>query len=201
MIPDLHIHEALEGLRALLKDLSNVTALFDKNVKSWFSLQKKLRKKREIQKLATVLNRMTRVNYNQHNIPRAMRHLADNIERHFENPSHAGQFDMLGAEAELVHTMEGVMENVIELREYLEANQSELLERQPAIYDRIMDALYARQEFYEKSSLGYGPGDPIQLTKNDVKSLRELADEYQNLIDKMRQYRGLVATFLKKMDT
>ena len=148
MLPDLNLHEALEAVRSLIKDLTNIIGLFDKNVQAWFRVTRRISQKREIQKLSNIFGYMNRLNYEQRRLPVTLRRYADVIENGLSNPKNG--MDLAYQEGHLQGVIGHILDGAMQLREYLEHNQSSLLERKPEIYDRVIEALFAREEFYHK---------------------------------------------------
>lgn len=197
MLPDLNLSEAIEGVRSLLKDLTNVLGLFDKNVQAWFRVTKRINHRREVQKLGNILHLMTRLNYEQRTIPGTLRAYAGMLDKQLAGNDRRG---LKYEEARIQGAISTILEGILQLREFLQENQSSLLERNPKIFDTIIEALDAREEFFEKFYSSFSPDDPSQLSDEHPKLLRELATEYEKLVELLGKYRERVATFLAKVD-
>jgi hypothetical protein len=204
MIPPLNIEDTLTSVKTVLKDLTDVIGLFKKNTDSWFALRKSIKNKREIYKLEKILHALTTLNTEQLYVPRYLRRTADYLDKTFPrlelDPDEVkfARRDLLQCEVKFSERVEQIKERIVDLREFIDTNHPSLLERSPSIYDKIIDSLYQRQLFF--GEITWSSDTPTQFTVNDAALLRSLADEYDEFISTLKEYRQLVASFLSKMD-
>src|SRR5262245_44751788 len=115
MLPDLNLHEAIEGVRSLLKDLTNIMGLFDKNVQAWVKVTKRINNKREVQKIARVHHLMTRLIHEQRSVPETLKAYADKID---ERMSKQDRSWLLYEESHLQQAISSILEWILQLREF-----------------------------------------------------------------------------------
>jgi hypothetical protein len=191
------LDQMLAGVQALLKEVTNIVGLIDKNVASIYRLKNRIRRQRELQKLRRVLFDLNMLAHQQLQLPDIMESVANLLDGKLVG--YEANYVQRQYEYDLEQAFGQVLENVVACREFLEHERPEFLERQPEIYDRIKEALYKREQLVSKRTR-YRQASKALLKKSDAAKLRTLATEYRSLIENMSGYRDRLAKYVDRKD-
>jgi hypothetical protein len=190
----LDINPIVSAVHEVIKELTNVIGLLDKNVSSAIKIKRKLRRERELVKLEKLLKELGHLVFAA-NLPflRELELLAVAVEKRAEKAD--SPWWELWMTEKPIENLYDFLQIVISVREFLEENHPELLDRKPEIFDGIIKTLLDRQKILEDVAQALKDKDPVLL---DPEAVRKFAQDYKAIYEETKNYRAALGRYLDK---